>query len=349
MSRRRILSILALGLASVLFYRWRFLLSQLWGRPRGAPREPPPAPEMTRADGKVKLLVVSGGTVAERLEAAWRALPGWPPGALAGKSVLVKPNVVSGSPAPTTTDATLVGAVVRKLREAGAAKVWVGDMSALMSMGTRYSIAASGIREAAEAAGAEVVCFDEHEWVPVKLPAGGSVSEVHVSEFVTRADLVVNVPVLKSHKWASFSCCLKNFVGATHGRYRPYRIDSSRWEEIVVEINGAYRPALNVVDAGRVMYAGGPWRGDEDPAGLLLVSSDRVAADALAVAILKTYASWPMLDGVDVWKQRQLRRAVELGLGVKGAAEVDIEVRHVAPPSAALAARIEKALSLYRS
>jgi uncharacterized protein (DUF362 family) len=33
-------------------------------------------------------------------------------------------------------------------------------------------------------------------------------------------------------------------------------------------------PELVVVDAGRIMYAGGPWRGDEDRAGLLLVSSD---------------------------------------------------------------------------
>lgn len=349
MTRRSLLGLVGLGLAAAVFYRWRFLISQLWGRPGGLPREPRLSTDPYSAPGRARVVLVSGGGPAERLEAALWELGGWGPLAVSGKTVLVKPNVVTGSPPPTTTDSALVRAVVRSLRGAGAGKIWVGDMSALMSLGTRYSIAACGIRAAAEAEGAEVVCFEDHEWVPVKLPAVGSLAEVHVSEFVAKADLVVNVPVLKTHKWASYSCCLKNFVGATHGRYRPYRIDWGRWEEIVAEINAAYRPVLNLVDAGRIMYAGGPWRGDEDPAGLLLASSDRVAADALGVALLKTYGSWPKLDAVGVWQQRQIRRAGELGLGVKGHEAVELRLRHLAPLTAALEGRIERALALYRS
>lgn len=129
MSRRGVLTVLGLGLAALLFYRWRFLFSQIWGQPRGVPREPRLPPDAQGGEGRVRLLVVSGGTVAERLDSAWSEVLAWVPGGLGGKTVLVKPNVVTGSPAPTTTDPALVGAVVRKLREAGAVKVWVGDMS----------------------------------------------------------------------------------------------------------------------------------------------------------------------------------------------------------------------------
>ncbi len=102
--------------------------------------------------------------------------------------------------------------------------------------------------------------FEEHRWIPVSLPGGRFLDQIPVSEFVVNADLIINLPVIKSHKWATYSGCMKNFVGATHSRYRPYMIDSEHWEEVVSEINAAYRPDLNIVDGTKVMYAGGPWR-----------------------------------------------------------------------------------------
>ena len=46
--------------------------------------------------------------------------------AVKGKTVLVKPNIVSGSPAPTTTSPAVVHAVCDWLRRQGAKTVWVG-------------------------------------------------------------------------------------------------------------------------------------------------------------------------------------------------------------------------------
>jgi hypothetical protein len=43
-----------------------------------------------------------------------------------------------------------------------------------------------------------------------------------------------------------------------------------------------------------------------------------IAADALAVALLNTYGRWPQLDGVGGWREREIRRAVQLGLGATG-------------------------------
>src|SRR3990172_5358942 len=108
---------------------------------------------------------------------------------------------------------------------------------------------------------------------------------------------------------------MKNFVGATQGRYRRYMIDGGHWEEIIAELNLAYRPALNIADGTKVMYSGGPWRGDEAPLGLLLASYDRVACDAVAVALMKTFAkTHERIADRRVWDQKQIRHAREIGV-----------------------------------
>ena len=71
-----------------------------------------------------------------------------------GKRVLVKPNVVSGERHPATTNPEVVGAVVRLLYKEGAKKVFVGDMSALLTLSTKRNLGKSGIKKAAEDAGA---------------------------------------------------------------------------------------------------------------------------------------------------------------------------------------------------
>ena len=53
--------------------------------------------------------------------------------------------------------------------------------------------------------------------------------------------------------------------------------------------------------------------------GLVLASKDRVACDSLALAVLKYYASRHGIERdyvhQSVWKQAQIRRASQLGLG----------------------------------
>ncbi|MFQ5465137.1 MAG: DUF362 domain-containing protein, partial [Thermodesulfobacteriota bacterium] len=126
---------------------------------------------------------------------------------------------------------------------------------------------------------------------------------------------VVNLPVIKTHKSASYSICLKNFIGCTHLKQRPYIIDSSKWEEIVAEFNGAYAPDLNIVDGTVSMVEGGPWRGTEKDTGVIIASGDRVAADVVGLAVIKSFGLWDMVTAKDVWDQKQIRTALKIGAG----------------------------------
>ncbi len=336
---------LAVLIAAVML-RGRHVLRQLIFKPGGESRPPQPFDDPFVEEGKALVVLVTGAGPDELVRQSLELLGAARRLDLKGKRVLVKPNVVTGSPAPTTTSPEIVRAVCLWLKEQGASVVWVGDMSALMSLGTPFSMWRSGIKRAAEEAGAIPVCFEEHEWLPVELPGANILREVHVSKFILEADAVINIPVMKTHKWASYSACLKNFIGATHARYRPYNIDSSRWEEIIAELNLAYRPVLNLVDATKVMYAGGPWRGDSADVGMVIAGGDRVACDALAVAFMKTYNAFPKLDARGVWEQTQIKRAAALGVGIDGPSKIKLLARHIVPPAPEMRARLDEAIQL---
>lgn len=243
------------------------------------------------------------------------------------KTVLVKPNVVSGRPSPATTNPDVVRAIVKLLKEAGTKKIYVGDMSALLTLPTKKNMESTGILKAAEAGGAEPLFFEDHGWVKVDLPQAKYIQEAYVSEWIYKVDRVINLPVIKTHRSATYTITLKNFIGATHGRQRPYLIDPTYWEEIIAEFNLAYHPHLNLVDGTSVMSSGGPWSGNEEKAGLILASGDRVAADIIGLSLIKYYGKAKEVAGKGVWEQRQIKRAVELGLGVRDSSSVLLKTK----------------------
>jgi len=318
-SRRWVLGFILLVGVGILFWKGA-LIRHLLSRPRK--REGPFTRPMPHSEKKSLVGVAGKGSVEEKIRSAVSLIGGFGPFGLKGKSVLLKANVVSYRPSPTTTSPEVVRAMTKILYEEGAKKVYVGDMSAALYLATLSNMRRTGIKEAAEAARAEVIGFEDHGWVEVDV-SGTSLRKVIVTEWLFRVDLIVNLPVIKTHRSASYSICLKNFVGCTHIRQRPYLIDSSRWEELVAELNLAYRPHLNVVDGTISMVEGGPWQGAIQNTGLIIASEDRVAADVVGLGVIKTFGQWDRVTKKDVWDQRQIKRAIELGVG-RGKGEVEL-------------------------
>jgi uncharacterized protein (DUF362 family) len=285
-------------------------------------REPVLREDPYVADGKSLVSVVGGKDVKSMVEESVSLLGGFQKIGIRNRTVLVKPNVVSSRKNPTTTNPEVVRAVVGLLYKEGASQVYVGDMSALASLPTRKNMERTGIKKAAEEAGARVLFFEDHDWTTVKLPGTRYIGEVGVSEWIFKADRIVNLPVVKTHRSAQYSICMKNFVGATHFGQRPYFVDRDHWEEVVAEVNLAYRPDLNIVDGTTIMVEGGPWSGQERRTDLVIASGDRVAADATGLGLIKAFGLWESVAGKSVWDQRQIRRAVEAGLGAHSGDEM---------------------------
>lgn len=313
LSRRALLQTIA---ASMVFLSLseRQAFSQFLFRPKEK-RQPRLRENLFTENGKSLVGVFSGENPEEMVERAVSLIGGFEKLGLKGKTVLVKPNVVSGEKSPATTNPEVVAAVVKLLYKNGAKKVYAGDMSALRTVSTRRNMSKNGILKAAEAAGAEVIIFEDFEWYTVPLTGNQYIKEAFVTEWVFRPDIIVNLPVVKTHRSASYSITLKNFIGCTHLRQRPYLVNPAHWEELVAEFNAAYTPDINIVDATTSMIEGGPWEGTPERTNLIIASGDRVGADAVGLGLIKSFGKWEPVVSKDVWEQTQLKTAISLGIG----------------------------------
>ncbi len=336
-TRRMLLILGALAAMGVAVPSCRRMLWQILFAPEAAPVSPPAASANPfRAGGRSLVALVHGQDVPRMVRRALDLLGGLDLVGLEGKRVLVKPNVVSGKPPPATTDPRVVAAVLELAREAGAASLAVGDMSAVLALPTQPNLERTGLAAVAQRAGADLLAFDDGEWVRVSPPAARLATTVYVARAAYEAEVLVSVPVVKTHRSATFSCALKNTVGCVHGRNKPWAYGSEGWEPSIAELNLAVRPRLFVVDGLRSMVAGGPWSGEAAETDLVLASGDPVALDAVALGLLRHFGRSARVAARPVWEHAQIRRAVELGLGARGPGEVALRADDLGPADPSL-------------
>jgi uncharacterized protein (DUF362 family) len=177
--------------------------------------------------------------------------------------------------------------------------------------------------QAAGTIGAEIDAFDEGDWVEVRSPHVEHARMVYVAKAAYEAQRLISVPVIKTHRHASFSCALKNTVGCVHGQNKPWMYGSG-WQAAIAELNVAVRPHLYVVDGLQSLVQGGPWAGQAAPTQVVLASGDPIATDIVALGLIKAFGRWDLVGAKDVWEQVQIQRAVALGLGAHGPHEIEL-------------------------
>ncbi len=145
------------------------------------------------------------------------------------------------------------------------------------------------------------------------------------------ADIVVQTCCLKTHRFGGhFTMSLKNSVGLV-AKTVPGGLYDYMWELhgspyqrlMIAEINKFYGVGLVVMDATEAFVSGGPDKGAEVKPGLMLASGDRVAIDAVGVAILRRFGA-SSLAKKPIFELDQIRRAAELGVGAKSASAIRV-------------------------
>lgn len=315
----------------------RTILRHLLFDPEGplVPPKPIPGNPFTR-NGRSLVVIVYGRDPRRMLPRAIELLGGVDRLGMRGKRVLLKPNVLNDRPPPSTTNPSVIAAMAEIVKANGAAEVVVADGSGIIRLPTSANLISTGIRAAAETAGARVLALEDEPWVRLEPPEAKALTQFYFSQPVYAADLVINMPVIKTHRFAEFSCSLKNFVGAVHPRYRPsVTFWTGDWHERIAEINLAVHPMLTVADGTTTMIEGGPTSGTPAQTDLLICSGDRVAVDLTAIALLRSFGTWPKLQGRRIGDQRQIKRATALGLGVGSGREIELvsEAVDPAPPA----------------
>jgi len=99
---------------------------------------------------------------------------------------------------------------------------------------------------------------------------------------------------------------------------------SGNMRKMIAEINQIYSPSLIIMDGMEVFVDGGPMTGNKKNAGVIIAGTDRVAIDAVGLAVLKSLGANPQIMDTKIFSQEQIARAVELGLGVAGPDQIEI-------------------------
>lgn len=137
---------------------------------------------------------------------------------------------------------------------------------------------------------------------------------------------------MKTHRFGGhFTLSLKNSVGLVAKKV-PGGIYDYMWElhgspyqrQMIAEINSHYNLDFVLMDGIRAFITGGPDRGTVVEPNLLIASRDRVAIDAVGVAVLKVYGAKGKVSEAMIFEQDQLKRAAELGIGVKSSDEIKL-------------------------
>lgn len=146
-----------------------------------------------------------------------------------------------------------------------------------------------------------------------------------------QADAIISTCCLKTHRFGGqFTMALKNSVGmvARHGpdgyEYMRELHGSSRQRTMIAELNTLYRPAVVVLDGIEAFTDGGPEAGRLARPEVVLAGTDRIAIDAVGVALLRIHGVGAPVSTGRIFDQEQIRRAVELGLGVTSAGAIEL-------------------------
>jgi uncharacterized protein (DUF362 family) len=238
-----------------------------------------------------------------------------------GDEVLLKPNYNSDDRSPATTDPAFLRAVTELVREAGAARVIIGDSSGLPWLPTSRVLRNLGITEELAEMADELLLFDELDFVRVRI-GGSYLDSIGIAERAYRASKIIYLSCMKTHRLARFTMSLKMAMGLTDPGDRP-GMHMRNLEEKLAEVNVAVAPDLVIMDGRKAFITGGPDKGEVVEPGLIFCSADPVATDVEALKILQSYHGRNRIEG-DVWQLPLLRHSVEMGVGVAGEAEYEV-------------------------
>jgi len=247
-----------------------------------------------------------------------------------GKHVLVKPNFNTADEVPGSTHNDTLVALIEELWSMGARSVTLGERS---YPPTREVMEQKGVLPLLAKADVRVIDFDglpARDWVEVRPEDSHWQDGFRVARPVLEAECLVSTGCLKTHQYGGvFTMALKLHVGVVpttrHGFDYMRELHGSPYQqEMIAEINTAFRPDLVVLDGIDVFVDGGPMTGKRAKGNAILASADRVGADAVGIAVLKTLGSNAAIMRPKIFEQRQIARAAQLGLGASSAAAVEL-------------------------
>ena len=210
------------------------------------------------------------------------------------KDVLIKPNFNTSDTSPGSTHNDTLLALIDELWRMGARTISLGERS---FPPTRKVMREKGVLPLLQEKGVRIIDFDElpiRDWVEVQPQDSHWPEGFRVARPILETECLVSTGCLKTHQYGGvFTLSLKLHVGVVptsrNGfNYMSLLHNSPYQQEMIAETNEPFSPSLILMDGVDVFVDGGPATGKRVAGNLMLASTDRVAVDAIGVAVLRS-------------------------------------------------------------
>src|SRR3989344_2264236 len=221
-----------------------------------------------------------------------------------GKAVLLKPNFNTADPFPASTHNDTLTHLILNLKEMG-----IYELCKKLDVG--------------------LINFEDlsaKDCVKIKPEKSHWKNGFDVAKPVMDSECIITTCCLKTHAYGGvFTMSLKLSVGITHkDNMTELHASFLSIRKMIAEINQAYKPSLILLDGIEAFVDGGPANGTRKRADVMLGGTDRIAIDAVGLAVLKELGSNRAIMEKKIFEQEQIARAVELGLGVERPEDIEI-------------------------
>jgi uncharacterized protein (DUF362 family) len=243
---------------------------------------------------------------------------------LTGRRVLLKPNAGRqvGPGLGITTNPEVVAAACDFFLERGALPA-VGD-STIAGVKPLDCLESTGIAAVAHARNIPVLDLDAKPARRVPIKQGAVLDHLKVCGAVAEFAYVVSLPVMKTHMHCGVSLSLKNMKGCLRGREKvrlhqlppsPDNAGVKTLDLALADLATILAPDLALIDGSVGMQGLGPSAGSQISPQLVVASTDYLAADAVAAALM----------GFAPEEIMHLRLAAQRGLGVIDVAHIVVD------------------------
>ncbi|NHJ24907.1 MAG: DUF362 domain-containing protein [Candidatus Lokiarchaeota archaeon] len=262
------------------------------------------------------------------------------------KHVILKPNFNTADPPPASSSMETVKQIVINLKKIGAKSITIAERSGPAD--TQETFKKKGLYSLGEELDVKIVdltALSKDDFVQ-KNPEGNHWKNGFLfPKIYDTAECIIETCCLKTHMYGGhFTLSLKNAVALVPKKFMGELHSSKYQREMITEINSVFAPDLIIMDGILCFVDGGPMDGTLKESNVFVAGIDRIAVDAVGVAILRILGTTPEVSNGPIFQQLQIKRAVELGIGISSAH--DIEFLTDSGSSEKLVSQIKEKLSL---
>lgn len=255
---------------------------------------------------QVSVVKRNDSTVKDTIKKAVDLIGGFEKFVKPGQSVLLKPNytglLVPGTGAVTSLE--VQEGIILLLQKMGVTDITIGDGCGTVHIGTTKIFQETGVKAMADRLGVKTMDLNLDKMVEKTDPRFREIEQVKVAQTIYDVDLVINVPVIKTHAMTNATLSSKNLKGCIAPAEKR-RFHNILLHQAIADMLCIMPPVLTIVD-GLVAQEGlGPAEGTPVPLGIIMAGSNTVAIDGVCLDMM----CMPVED------VKHLKYACEMGLG----------------------------------